>query len=179
MSDICIESFLLESGINYNADLKAIPVNSPYSTFYIGTGHKLEESDEIYIPDTGDLFVTPFIGIASIFAATRGIRMPRGNYNKGYAEWNTDIPELKKQGVFDTIHMTCTGQFSNDYKPTNENTVGYIYRIDVNPIDKVFRYPWMDEEREYIIKGKPGHAIDAEVNEYKFNVKIKYINKPM
>lgn len=176
MSDISIESFLIESAPNYNANLKAVPISHcPYHTFYIGAS-RLEESDEIYIPSTGDLFVTPFIGIASIFAATRSIRTPRGNYNKEYDEWHTSISELERQNVFNTIHMTCKGKFSNDLKPTNENTVGYIYKIDITPKGQLFQYPWMDKAREYIIKGTPGKALDAEVQKYEFNVRIKYID---
>jgi len=122
---------------------------SQYPYLYVGTTKAL--GDEIELPSTGELFVTPFFRIAQIFAVTRGIKTPKGNYNKGYEEWKLPIGELKKPEPFDTIHMICEGINGTPFSTIGE---GYIYYINNNKqiADHLYRHKWMDPEREALIR---------------------------
>lgn len=127
-----------------------IPVKHfPYGKVYFGSPIDFD-TGEISVRNSV-LFVTPYIGIASIFTTDkRRYNTPRGSYNIGYEEWLKPVDELYKP--LNEIHVIIEGD--PDHPTEQFESHGYIYEIDVNDIkDSIFRYPWMDPEREFLICG--------------------------
>jgi len=111
-----------------------------------------------YVGDHFDLdrplFVTPYKGLASIFAASRNPKVNEylrgsGYDNRGYEEWSWPADKLKD--YLDEVHMLAEG--APDLKPTTIDCVGYVYEIDMKDVTgSIGKYPWMNQnEREYLI----------------------------
>ena len=111
-----------------------------------------------YVGDHFDLdrplFVTPYKGLASIFAASRNPKVNEylrgsGYDNRGYEEWSWHPDKLKD--YLDEVHMLAEG--APDLKPTTIDCIGYVYEIDMKDVTgSIGKYPWMNQnEREYLI----------------------------
>ena len=131
-----------------------------YDKVYFGTPSKLSE-----IKLDKPLFVTPFKGLASIFAirdyARKGLR-EQGiySYNMDYDEWK--LPESKINKVFDEIHIRIAEDSGKKFESFSGEAVGYIYTIDVSDIkDHIGRYKWMDKNREFLIYGLQSLPIET------------------
>jgi predicted GNAT family acetyltransferase len=114
-----------------------------------------------YVGDHFDLdrplFVTPYKGIATLFAVSgcpevRKYIKGSGYDNLGYEEWSGDRDKLKD--YLKEVHMLAKG--APDLKPTTIDCVGYVYEIDMKDVKGyIGKYPWMDQhDREYLICGQ-------------------------
>lgn len=96
-----------------------------------------------------ELFVTPYVGLASIFTTDRRLyNLPRGHYNLAYTEWSS--PALDR--TFDDIHVFVEG--CPNLPDRHFEADGYIYEIDVSDLkDHIYRKQWMDKDKECLICG--------------------------
>lgn len=140
-----------------------IPVEEFEHDFvYFGSPIKHEGSIEINRP----LFVTPYLGIASIFIDRRNrkaLGIPPGSACFHYDEWGLPFEELMKP--LDTVHMTVEG--IPNIPEHSVTLTGYIHRIDVRKLKEqcsffnhddshiylgpIYRYNWMSSTREFLI----------------------------
>ena len=127
----------------------------PFDKVYFGSPNKMPNTMKL----DGPLFVTPYAGVASIFAVrpqdlrkygvTRGMRI-----NRDYDEWKLPLTQLKEP--FSTIHVVLQGLDKPfTMKPVVENATGYIYEIEVTPEIKehIYQSSKMDTEKEFCIDG--------------------------
>lgn len=129
-------------------DNTLIPVKDfPYDTVYRGSydGHI----------DTNPLYVTPFKGLASIFAARDAIRPKLRElglrvYNMDYDEWKLKPSELMKP--FTTVHVKIQSKEGKTFEPFEIEATGDVYTFDVSNLkDKIYRYNWMDPDKEALV----------------------------
>lgn len=118
----------------------------PYDKVYFGSPTKYDGKMDLTRP----LFVTPFKGLASIFAAAHNrdaMRYPKGHYNLGYDEWG--LPDDQLNEYFDTIHIRIEGM--PEVPEYEVDATGYVHEIDISDLkENIYRYPWMNE-REALI----------------------------
>ena len=131
--------------------------NFKYNKVYYGAIHSGEKHRKLSSP----LFVTPYIGIASIFAGREKLwpelrkRGIVGETNLDYDEWG--LPEKDLNKIFRIVHVTVQVPFSNtacktDVEPFEIKLKGYIHTVDTTDIkDDIYQYKWMDKTREYLI----------------------------
>ena len=100
-----------------------------------------------------ELFLTPFIGLASIFTTKRsryGIPPGLKDINLAYEEWYS--PELDKP--FDEIHVTVEG--CPELNERRFEATGYIYAIDISEYkDNIYQKDWMDSNKEFLLCDVP------------------------
>ena len=126
-----------------------IPVkDKSFDKLYFGSPKKYGTCIEL----NGPLFVSPYIGIASIFI-WRDLEIqkhvPKGSYNLQYEEWmHASEDELNKP--FKDVHVYVEGY--PELEPYEIENTGYIHVIDGHKYgDKLCRYKWMAEDLEYLI----------------------------
>lgn len=126
-------------------------LSNKYDYLYFG-------SDKNHMPevdiDKGPLFVTPFMGIASIFIGSHEVKKAisekygRRNYNLSYKEWS--LPEKELGDVFKTVHVYVEG--IPELEPFELEHEGFIHHIFTKDYDtNIYRYEWMSPSREYLI----------------------------
>lgn len=104
----------------------------PFDKVYFGSPHKIGNTLKL----DGPLFITPYPGIASIFAVRpqnlQKYGVQRGQrVNRDYEEWDTSKKDSLLQQPLKELHMIIQG--ASDIKPSEEIISGYIYTIDVTP----------------------------------------------
>lgn len=126
-----------------------IPVkDKSFDKLYFGSPKKYGNCIEL----NGPLFVSPYIGIASIFV-WRDMEIqkhvPKGSYNLQYEEWmHASEEELNKP--FKDVHVYVEGY--PELEPYEIENTGYIHVIDGHEYgDKLCRYKWMADDLEYLI----------------------------
>lgn len=136
-----------------DSSIKKVTLDDEYKTLYFGSKNEIDD-DSIQLQND-ELFVTPFITLASIFAVRprgKDINLPRGSYNIGYDEWKKPIEELSQETEpLNEVHVIIEGL--PDLKPFDYDSSGFIYVIDAEDVkDHLYQKDWMDDQREYIIK---------------------------
>lgn len=136
-----------------DSSIKKVTLDEEYKTLYFGSKNEID-GNSIQLQND-ELFVTPFITLASIFAVRprgKDINLPRGSYNIGYDEWKKPIEELSQETEpLSEVHVIIEGL--PDLKPFDYDSSGFIYVIDVEDVkDHLYQKDWMDDQREYIIK---------------------------
>lgn len=123
----------------------------PFKKVYFGSPNKMPSTMKL----DGPLFVTPYPGIASIFAVrpqdVHKYGVPRGvDFNRDYDEWKLPTDKLNK--ILKELHVWIEGKGIN-IKPATENVSGYVYTIDVSPEikDHIYQSSKMNKEKEFCI----------------------------
>ncbi|MBO4736442.1 MAG: GNAT family N-acetyltransferase [Paludibacteraceae bacterium] len=126
---------------------KLIPVKDyPYDTVYKGAMGEIK---------TNPLFVTPFKGIASIFAAHDAFvkklhSMGHHSFNSAYDEWNWSAGELLEP--LKTVHVKIHSYEGKTFEPFEIDAEGFLYTFDISNLkDKIYRYDWMDPDKEALV----------------------------
>lgn len=126
---------------------KLIPVKDyPFDTVYKGAMGEIK---------TNPLFVTPYKGIASIFAAHDAFveklhKMGLRSFNSAYDEWN--YPPEKLQDILKVVHVKIYSYEGKTFEPFEINAEGFVYTFDVSNLkDKIYRYDWMDSDKEALV----------------------------
>ena len=128
--------------------------NFPFDKVYFGSPIKFDGT--IKSPSEV-LFITPYKGIASIFACDKSLYKINGSENVAhinidYDEWKLDAGSL--EDPLSTVHVIIEGD--PDRETSTFQATGYIYEIDATKYkDQIFRYPWQDETKEFLIVGSP------------------------
>ena len=118
---------------------------------YFGSPNRIENPMKINRP----LFVSPYPGIASIFAVRpqnlSEFGVPRGAVvNLGYDEWNGAYIDTLLKKPLREVHVRIEGV--PDLTPSESMRHGFIYEIDVTDLkDNLYRNPWMSNEFELLI----------------------------
>lgn len=126
-----------------------IPVkDKSFDKLYFGSPKKYGNCIEL----NGPLFVSPYIGIASIFIWNDmdiQKHVPKGTYNLQYEEWmHASEDELNKP--FKDVHVYVEGY--PELEPYEIENTGYIHVIDGHEYaDRLCRYKWMADDLEYLI----------------------------
>ena len=110
--------------------------------------------------DDKPLFVTPHMGLASIFVGRRHIfhklsEMGYREVNLGYDEWASTPDQPLSE-----VHVYVRN--APNLKPFTVEFDGYLHTIDCSELkDNIYRYPWMsDIEHEVLIAKVPEVKID-------------------
>ena len=126
---------------------KLIPVKDyPFDTVYKGAMGEIK---------TNPLFVTPYKGIASIFAAHDAFveklhKMGLHSFNSAYDEWN--YPPEKLQDILKVVHVKISSYEGKTFEPFEIDAEGFVYTFDVSNLkDKIYRYDWMDPDKEALV----------------------------
>lgn len=139
-------------------DMTLIPVKDfKYDKVYYGDP---TDGGSVRKLDGKPLFVTPHMGLASIFVGRRHIfhklsEMGYHEVNLGYDEW-ASTPD---QPLTD-VHVYVRN--APNLKPFTVEFDGYLHTIDCSQLkDNIYRYPWMsDTEHEILIAKVPEVKID-------------------
>lgn len=130
--------------------------NVGYDKMYFGSKNKIHGDIKL---KNNELFVTPFITLASIFAARPhgDFKIPMGSYNIGYDEWGMSLAALKqKQEPLKEVHISIQGKGYDAIHPYTMESDGYIYEINISDLkDHIYQHPWMNKEREFLIRDVP------------------------
>ena len=137
-----------------------MPVNNAsFDKLYFGSPVKYEGCIELDRP----LFVSPYMGIASIFTF-RDLdiqnRTPKGIYNLKYEEWlNASNYDLSKP--FKDVHVYVEGY--PELEPYEIENTGYVHVIDGREYsDRLCRYDWMDDNLEYLIDDSAQNEVHVD-----------------
>lgn len=152
-SDTIQESAIPRSNEVYTNGGSIEKVNDfPFDKVYFGSPHKIGDTLKL----DGPLFITPYPGIASIFAVRpqnlRKYGVQRGQrVNRDYEEWDTSKKDSLLQQPLKELHMIIQG--ASDIKPSEEMLSGYIYTIDVTPEirDHIYQSQRMNKTLEFCI----------------------------
>lgn len=131
-----------------------LPIKS--TTMYFASPNEIKELK-------GRVFLTPHIGIASLFIINKE-ELPaesRGySFNIGYRQWS--FPNEKLQQALSTVNMIHNIRELSKQVLTGQSK-GYIYKIDVNDIkDELSLFVTNDPDREVIYNGeKPLKIMDC------------------
>lgn len=139
------ESVVME----FDHNSEKIPVkNINFDKVYFGSPKKYSRGIRTDRP----LFVTPFMGIASIFIygdLDIQNKVPRGSYNLQYEEWNTASDEEMSK-PFKEVHVYVEGY--PELEPYEIENTGYIHTVNASKYKNDFyRYEWMSDKIEYLI----------------------------
>jgi ribosomal protein S18 acetylase RimI-like enzyme len=139
------ESVMME----FDHNSEKIPVkNINFDKVYFGSPKKYSRGIRTDRP----LFVTPFMGIASIFIygdLDIQNKVPRGSYNIQYEEWNTASDEEMSK-PFKEVHVYVEGY--PELEPYEIENTGYIHTVNASKYKNDFyRYEWMSDKIEYLI----------------------------
>lgn len=136
----------------YAEDLPPKKISLTYDTLYFGSKNKIKGNIKLR---NDQLFVTPFITLASIFAVAprSDFKCPLGSYNLQYDEWKKPCEALMKETQpLKNVNISIEG--CPDLIPYSMESSGYIYAIDASKVkDNIYQLDWMDRDREFIIKG--------------------------
>ena len=137
-----------QEAVHTDKDEKIPVKDKSFDKLYFGSPKKYGNCIEL----NGPLFVSPYIGIASIFTwRDMDIQnhVPKGSYNLQYEEWmHASEEELNKP--FKDVHVYVEGY--PELEPYEIENTGYIHVIDGHDYgDKLCRYKWMAEDLEYLI----------------------------
>lgn len=139
------EAFVME----FDHKSEKLPVKAPNTDkVYFGSPRKYERGIKTDRP----LFVTPFMGIASIFIygdLDIQNKVPHGSYNLEYEEWvSSSDEEMSKP--FKEVHVYVEGY--PELEPYEIENTGYIHTVNVSKYKNDFyRYEWMSKKIEYLI----------------------------
>ena len=127
--------------------------NVPFDIMYFGSN--IDFGNESIKLDHNELFLTPYIGLASIFITDRKEYfkpLPKDrphNTNIGYDEWGLSPSELQKP--LKEVHVSLDD--IPNVTPFEFDYTGYIYAIDVSQYkDNLYQKDWMTSDREFILK---------------------------
>ncbi len=139
------ESVMME----FDHNSEKIPVkNINFDKVYFGSPKKYSRGIRTDRP----LFVTPFMGIASIFIygdLDIQNKVPRGSYNLQYEEWNT-ASDKDRGKPFKEVHVYVEGY--PELEPYEIENTGYIHTVNASKYKNDFyRYEWMADKLEYLI----------------------------
>lgn len=183
--------------IAYNEAPDIIPFGSGNESVEKDTNGVIEYPDIMYFASPNKLqklnkkvFLTPYIGLASIFCIEKGVMFEKiekaatktntwdwwkyRNINIEYDEWTESVDKLQKP----LDHVNCTHNFSEWAvgHPIEGSSFGYIYKIDVSKVkDKLHKFeksPTPDN-REYIYIGDEPLSI-IEIIPHKIHWSISY-----
>lgn len=126
--------------------------NFKFNKVYFGSPNKIPSTLKL----DGPLFVSPYPGIASIFAVSPqnlrkyGVK-PGEHINREYDEWDHSLTDSVLQKPLTELHVKIVG--APYIKPTTELVSGYLYEIEVTPDIKqhIYQSQKMDETLEYCI----------------------------
>ncbi len=128
-------------------DLKMLDINNIPDTLYFASSKKISELKD-------QVFLTPHIGIASLFIIDTNDLFPKGyeiNCNLGYRQWdypNNLLSEPLKH--INVLHNIVS--FKN--KVFKGYSSGYIYEIDVNQVkENLSLFISNNSDREVIYNG--------------------------
>lgn len=148
-----------------------IPVeNYKHDTVYLGMSDSGFRKKKVY-------FVTPYMGVASIFAAHDAFvhklnEMGLHSFNSAYDEWNAPAKDLKEP--LHTVHVKIRSYEGKTFKKFEIKGTGYIFAIDISNLkDNIYVYPWMTKSREVLIANKQ----TVPVKEC-YPIEVKYIVEP-
>lgn len=149
--DCYCESVIRTNGVYTNGGSIEKINDFPFKKVYFGSPNKMPSTMKL----DGPLFVTPYAGIASIFAVrpqdVHKYGVPRGvDFNRDYDEWKLPTDKLNK--ILKELHVWIEGKGIN-IKPATENVSGYVYTIDVSPEikDHIYQSSKMNKEKEFCI----------------------------
>lgn len=157
--------------------------NFKYNKVYYGAIKSGEKHRKLSSP----LFVTPYIGIASIFASRENLwpelrkRGVIGETNLDYDEWR--LPEKDLNKIFRIVHVTVQVPSSNtacktDVEPFEIKLKGYVHTVDTTDLkDDIYQYKWMDKTREYLIDVPEIDIENVEEIETRYIVTVKRMTK--
>ena len=178
------EEYAKKTGLITEAASDMIKVdNFKYNKVYYGAIQSGEKHRKLSSP----LFVTPYIGIASIFAGREKLwpelrkRGVVGETNLDYDEWR--LPEKDLHRIFKTIHVTVQVPSSNtacktDVEPFEIKLKGYIHTVDTTDLkNDIYQYKWMDKTREYLIDVPEIDIENVEEIETRYIVTVKRMTK--
>ena len=137
-----------QEAVHTDKDEKIPVKDKSFDKLYFGSPKKYGTCIEL----NGPLFVSPYMGIASIFV-WRDMEIqkhvPKGSYNLQYEEWmHASEEELNKP--FKDVHVYVEGY--PELEPYEIENTGYIHVIDGHEYgDKLCRYKWMADDLEYLI----------------------------
>lgn len=151
-------------------DQKLIKVDDfPFDKVYMGSPYNYTNGAFL---NTKGFFITPYKGIASIFTADRDeYNIPKGSCNIGYDEWLKPLDQLKEPLA--EVHVRLEG--FPDVEPHDVETTGYIYTFDLKALgleDNIYRYEWMDPEREFLVVISPDQPLDSHLMD-----RIEFVDK--
>lgn len=141
--------------------------NYKHNKVYFGSTNKVGKRLKI----NKQLFITPYKGIASIFAAEDPVKkklreLKVYSSNLEYDEWKNPSNRPHK-----TVHVKVKIHEGQPFEKFEVTGKGYIYGIDISGLkDNIYMYPWMDKTREALIMDVDSVEIDS-VDE----VEVKYI----
>lgn len=125
----------------------------PFDKVYFGSPNKLPSTMEL----DGPMFITPYLGIASIFSVRpqnlQKYGVPKGvRCNRDYDEWNRSLKDTVLQKSLTELHVRIQGE-NIKIKPTTELVSGYLYTIDVTPEirDHIYQSSKMSKVFEFCI----------------------------
>lgn len=155
--------------------------NFPFDTIYFGSSYKISKN-KTFKPKSKMLFVSPYIGIASLFVVNHELysdNSPEGFEitNIDRHEYHTPINKLKSQDKFEYIHATVRGgghsaPGSISFNPPK----GYIYSIDVSKYkDKIYCYPQHEKEGKMFLICDDNIRFDDRLEHTVKEVYVKYI----
>lgn len=162
-------------------DCNLYNLDFPSKKVYVGFSERRDKDDFMI---RNEMFVTPYIGIASIFALSHNKEI--GKYlrkhipkeklkkvNHAYKEWN--YPSSILNNIFHDIHQVIEGY--PQLEKTSIDCTGYVYEIDLNDIrgkyDIKYR-GWMDPKKEALICLRKDN--DGVINRNNKGAPIDFIN---
>ena len=126
--------------------------NFPFDKAYFGSPNKLPSTMKL----DGPIFITPYIGCASIFAVRpqhlQKYGVPRGvSINRAYKEWDINLKDTLLQEPLKELHVILQG--APDIKESVENVSGYIYTVDITPDirNHIYQSDKMNKDMEFCI----------------------------
>jgi ribosomal protein S18 acetylase RimI-like enzyme len=148
-----------------------IPVeNYRHDTVYLGYPGDKFRKKKVY-------FVTPYIGVASIFAAHNAFveklnEMGLRSFNSAYDEWDLPAKDLKEP--LHVVHVKIRSYEGKTFDKFEIESKGFIFAIDISKLkDNIFVYPWMTKSREVLIANTQNVPVTAC-----YPVTVKYIVEP-
>lgn len=154
MDEEIVEEWVVNPKVfkEYAEDIPPKKISLTYDTLYFGSKNKIKGNIKLR---NDQLFVTPFITLASIFAVEPrdDFKCPVGSYNLQYDEWKKPCEALiKETEPLKNVNISIEG--CPDLIPYSMESSGYIYAIDASKVkDNIYQLDWMDRDREFIIKG--------------------------
>lgn len=166
------ENIISESYVQESNKIPNKVEDFQFDRMYFGSYKKFDREVDV---NDGFLFVTPFIGIASIFTANRkDYKIPHGNYNIAYEEWCYIPSKLRKP--LHQSHVIVQGKFDKEYEDHEFESIGYIYEINMEDLlDNVYQYDWMNKTKEFLIGDVKKVQFDKCI-EHKMHVHVTYEN---
>jgi len=160
MDKVAIYKMAIFENVRFNLFNKKIP-----DIMYFGSDKRVSDL-------RGRVFLSPHIGIASMFIIPKGsIKSLKGySYNKEYEEWN--YPNSKLQQPLSSVNIRHN--VPNIKKEETGESSGYIYKINVSKVkDKLRPFVTNNMDREVIYEAsEPLEIIEVIPH------RLKWISKP-